>query len=362
MPPAVLPSSGSPPQAPSHHSEDAENTNSSTAEHSPYPAYSLVFADFLGLGTIMPLLPFFVQDFDNSIVWLGAIMSGQAFGVVLGILLMGVLSDRHGRKQMGTVAMFGDCVMFFLSGFMKTPQSLLICRFVAGLFCPIPVAMSWLIDISPSSDPELRTKRVGKATGFIMAGMFCGFVVSGILGQFAGWTVALMGPAVIAAAVGFYVFFFARAPPKANSLSKPSPGPVTRTRRWRCVFLVMVGIGCCTGHYTAVPMSMFVNKHDMSPAAIAGFNGACILLMIISNVFIFPWSMRVLGATKMLSLYCSLGGIALGTAYFSEGNLAVFFLHTMPGEHSRTRLYTSSFFVINSLRLPTYQPTKQRHQ
>jgi hypothetical protein len=43
----------------------------------------------------------------------------------------------------------------------------------------------------------------------------------------------------------------------------------------------MVGIGCCTGHYTAVPMSMFVRKHEMSPAGIAGFNAGCIFLMII---------------------------------------------------------------------------------
>jgi YNFM family putative membrane transporter len=184
----------------------------------------------MGLGTIMPLLPFFLEDTEDAVFWLGAIMSCQALGVVCGIVIMGIMSDRFGRKRMGAITMFGDSTMFLLSGLMKTPLSLLICRFVAGLFCPIPVAMSWLIDISPTSNPELRTKRIGKATGAIMGGMFFGFVLSGLLGQFFNWTVALMAPTAVAGAVGIYVALFARAPPRCDKGAKPSPSPVTKVR------------------------------------------------------------------------------------------------------------------------------------
>ena len=48
----------------------------------PAPAYSLVMIDFFGLGCIMPLLPFFCKDFENGGLWLGAIMTAQAGGVV----------------------------------------------------------------------------------------------------------------------------------------------------------------------------------------------------------------------------------------------------------------------------------------
>ena len=65
----------------------------------PMPAYSLVFIDFFGLGCIMPLLPFFCKDFQDGGLWLGAIMTAQAFGVVLGTILVGTLSDMYGRKK-----------------------------------------------------------------------------------------------------------------------------------------------------------------------------------------------------------------------------------------------------------------------
>ena len=79
----------------------------------PGPAYSLVFVDFFGLGTIYPLLPVFCKDFENGGMWLGAILSAQSAGVIIGTVLVGILSDMFGRKRLGLYSMFGDGVFFF---------------------------------------------------------------------------------------------------------------------------------------------------------------------------------------------------------------------------------------------------------
>ena len=85
-----------------------------------------------------------------------------------------------GRKKLGIYAMIGDGIFFFLSGSMTTPLGMLIVRFFAGMFCPIPCAYSWVIDVSPIA--EVRAKRLGVTTAFIMGGMFFGFSVAGVVG------------------------------------------------------------------------------------------------------------------------------------------------------------------------------------
>jgi len=56
---------------------------------------SAAFADYFGLGSISPLLPFFVMEFNpGSQEPLGWILSFQYFGVVLGSTLAGMFSDR----------------------------------------------------------------------------------------------------------------------------------------------------------------------------------------------------------------------------------------------------------------------------
>ena len=67
----------------------------------PGPAFMLVMVDFFGLGCIMPLLPFFCNDYaaDNKSMWLGAILSSQAAGVVVGTIIIGKASDVFGRRR-----------------------------------------------------------------------------------------------------------------------------------------------------------------------------------------------------------------------------------------------------------------------
>ena len=232
----------------------------------PIPAYSLVLVDFFGLGCIMPLLPFFCKDFEGGGLWLGAILTAQAGGVVVGTILVGTLSDIFGRKKLAIYSMIGDGIFFFLSGSMTNPLGMLIVRCLAGMFCPIPCAYGWVIDVS--KDPELRAKRLGLTTAYIMGGMFFGFAVAGVVGEFFGLFYAMLIPAILAFA---NAFFIAMAVPgidttavkkeetnksigheEKTEMKKPNPGPVIKTAAWVSIALINFAVGLQVGHFLAV--------------------------------------------------------------------------------------------------------------
>ena len=231
----------------------------------PLPAYSLVLVDFFGLGCIMPLLPFFCKDFEGGGLWLGAILTAQAGGVVVGTIFVGTLSDMFGRKKLAIYSMVGDGIFFFLSGSMTSPLGMLIVRCLAGMFCPIPCAYGWVIDVS--KDPAVRAKRLGLTTAYIMGGMFFGFAVAGVVGEFFGLFYAMLIPAILAFA---NAFFIAMAVPasiidvkkekknksvtdeKKTDMKKPNPGPVIKTAAWMSISLINFAVGLQVGHFLAV--------------------------------------------------------------------------------------------------------------
>lgn len=57
-----------------------------------------VFLGLVGLGIVLPLLPVFVQDFNASPFWVGALFAGYGLSRILFTPLIGSLSDRYGRK------------------------------------------------------------------------------------------------------------------------------------------------------------------------------------------------------------------------------------------------------------------------
>ena len=345
----------------------------------PGPAYLLVLTDFFGLGCIMPLLPFFTQEKAeaNKAMWLGAILTGQAAGVVLGTIINGRLSDTFGRRTVGIICMCGDCVMFFLSGIVTTPESMLAVRLLAGLFCPIPCAYGWIIDISP---PAIRAKRLGQTSAAIMGGMFFGFTTAAIVGEFANLFVAMLVPSVFAGCVAVLFLFFvptpviiqgqahvqsqahaqaqAHATPAQDSEvvnasevsivkqpvpKKANPGPVLATGRWRSLFLTQFGVGLAVGHFTAIAMLMMVKKHGVTALGLGIFNICTIFIMLLSNLIVFPRVYQYLGQDLILSGGLIICGIGFCFGWYCEFNLFVYFALML------------MIFLIVMLLLPTGQ-------
>ena len=98
------------------------------------------FVDYLGLGTIFPLIPYFVNEQDAHVVWLGAIISCQYIGVTIGSQYFGNLCDRLGPKKVMMIVLFMDVLLFFFTGISPNVYAMVAFRFFAGFFTPMPVS------------------------------------------------------------------------------------------------------------------------------------------------------------------------------------------------------------------------------
>ncbi len=125
--------------------------------------------DLVVYGVVLPTL---MQEWGLTPVQAGAMGSYALFGMMLGALTFGPLSDRVGRKWSITI-----CVVLFsgftvLNGFAQTPGQFSVCRFLAGLGIGgvMPNVVALMNEYSPK-----------KMRSTLVAVMFSGYSVGGML-------------------------------------------------------------------------------------------------------------------------------------------------------------------------------------
>ena len=78
--------------------------------------FIIVFIDLLGFGLILPLLPFYADEFGASPFVVGLLTAIYAAAQLLGAPLLGRLSDRFGRRPILIISIFGTFLGFLLFG------------------------------------------------------------------------------------------------------------------------------------------------------------------------------------------------------------------------------------------------------
>lgn len=138
------------------------------------------FVDAMGLGIVVPFLPFFTATFesdpDKANLWVGMILAGQNFGVFIGAYFMGALADKYGPKFALLLALFGDAIFFLAAAFANTGVSFLLLRIAAGVSSPGTASDTWLVK---STTPENRPR----ALGLLVAGTWAGVLLGGKIEQ-----------------------------------------------------------------------------------------------------------------------------------------------------------------------------------
>ena len=168
-----------------------------------------IFIDMLGIGLIVPVLPVLVGEFvsgrDEQAMWFG-IMSAS-FGLMQFIFMpmLGVISDRIGRRPVLLYSMAGMCLNFLITAWAPTLAFLFIGRVVGGMSsASMAVASAYAADISTH---ENRAKSFGKVGAAFGLGFICGPMLGGMLGS-----INLQLPFYVAAALGAanfaYGYFF----------------------------------------------------------------------------------------------------------------------------------------------------------
>jgi DHA1 family tetracycline resistance protein-like MFS transporter len=124
--------------------------------------FVIVFIDLLGFGLILPLLPYYADRYGATPFVVGLLTASYAAAQLVGAPVLGRLSDRHGRRPVLLISIFGTAV------------SLL----VLGLAEPLGIWLAGLLLPSSLSGQELAT-----ATNIIiLAILFTSRILDGITG------------------------------------------------------------------------------------------------------------------------------------------------------------------------------------
>ncbi|HCW97387.1 MAG TPA: aromatic acid/H+ symport family MFS transporter, partial [Pantoea sp.] len=124
------------------------------------------------MGFIAPAL---IEEWHISRAAMGPILGAAMFGVAIGALIAGPLSDRFGRKKIILFSVLMFSVFSLVCAFATTPVQMALMRFVAGL--GLGAVMPNCVTLLAEYMPERRK-------GVMITLMFSGFNIGSGLGGF----------------------------------------------------------------------------------------------------------------------------------------------------------------------------------
>ena len=307
--------------------------------------FVIVLVDMLGFGLILPLLPYYADNFGASATVVGLLTASYAAAQFIGAPVLGRLSDRHGRRPVLLVSILGTAAGFLLLG-LAVPlgaflAGLLPGSLVAGdpvaatntmilaiLFASrildgltggnISVAQAYITDIT---DEENRARGLGLIGAAFGLGFIIGPAVGGVLSAGGRYGV----PAFFAAGLAFLnwiaVYFWlpeslteevkaqlARRPTRSilsvselvGAMKRPRFGPLLRVRLFYGVAFAMF-----TGVFALYALYRLQLDSTQTGYILAYFG---ILIVLVQGVAIgrlakrFPESRLILAAVAILAV------------------------------------------------------------
>lgn len=113
------------------------------------PLFSVVFVDMLGFGLILPLLPYIAANWGARPAIIGLIGAAYPLGQFFGAPLVGLFSDRFGRKPLLLFSIAGTFLSLLMLGFARSIPMIMISRFLDGLTGGnITVAQAYIADVT----------------------------------------------------------------------------------------------------------------------------------------------------------------------------------------------------------------------
>ncbi len=145
-----------------------------------------VLLDMLSFGVIAPLLPKLISDFlggntARASVYIGLFTTTWAFMQFAFAPVLGLLSDRFGRRPVVLISNFGLALDYFVMALAPSIRWLFLGRVLSGLTsASIPTATAYIADVTV---PEKRAKAFGLLGAAFGAGFILGPAIGGWLGM-----------------------------------------------------------------------------------------------------------------------------------------------------------------------------------
>jgi len=161
--------------------------------------FIIVFVDLLGFSLILPLLPYYAEQYGASPFIVGLLVASYAAASLVGSPILGRLSDRYGRRPVLLLSVFGTLVGFLFLGLaapigeglanLIAPSAanifvlgvLFFARILDGVTAGnITVAQAYISDVT---DEKNRAKGLGLIGAAFGLGFIIGPAIGGLLSK-----------------------------------------------------------------------------------------------------------------------------------------------------------------------------------
>jgi DHA1 family tetracycline resistance protein-like MFS transporter len=280
------------------------------------PVFFLILVDVLGLTVILPLLHLYAARFNATPLEIGLVVAAFPLAQLIGVPMMGALSDRFGRKPLLLISQVTTCFGFILLGLSNTLWLVALSRIIDGLFgANLATAQAALTDIS---DNDNRARALGLTGAAFGIGFVLGPLISALSLAF---TDNLAVPAFIAAGYSalsiiltLFLFKETLAPENRTDTVKSAVNPVRsiqmlRDSRVRLLLVMMFaqqliffGFESLLGVFTLSRLGMLGEGNSY----VFLFTG--VILVMVQGHFIGKWSKKygeariVQGALTLLAV------------------------------------------------------------
>lgn len=182
-----------------------------------------VFLDLLGVGILVPVIPFLVGEYSTDALTVGLLALTFSGAQFLAAPLLGRLSDRWGRRPVLIFSVLGSAVGYALFAVGGALWVYFLARLIDGFTGGnISAAQAYIADVSK---PEDRTRNFGLLGAAFGLGFLLGPAIGGMLSHFSlhapAWGAATLG--VTTTLFGFFVL------PESLPADRRRTAPV----RWR---------------------------------------------------------------------------------------------------------------------------------
>ncbi len=279
--------------------------------------FFLVFVDVLGLTIILPLLHLYAAAYGATALEIGLVAAAFPLAQLIGVPMMGGLSDRFGRKPLLLISQITTFISFLMLGFANSLLLIILSRVVDGLFgANIATAQAALTDLTTE---ETRAQGLGLTGAAFGLGFIFGPLISIISLNF---TDNLAVPAFIAAAYSFisilltlFAFEETLPPEKRGKSSNSSFTPLLMLRMLRVPHINLLLVLMFAQQVIFFGFESLLGLFTLSRLGFLGqgngllFLFVGLILVMVQVRFIGKWSRRY-GEARLIT--AALGLLALG--------------------------------------------------